>query len=182
MTNMFRKIIAYFKYKGEEMEMELDSARLYEGKAILYPKGLDETAYVINSKTIQIYLDNIDENVTVIEKEQLNPEEEKGKGEKKPKENNGGSEPSGEKNPREPKEKKKRKGRLASDHEMNLFKKVGFHMGLYQEEKDEIVKIYKSLGIPRDEFILACCRVAAKSKIDHEIKVIRKERSIKNNQ
>lgn len=56
--NFIKKIVkAFFKVNDEEMEMNLRSAEIKEGKAFLHPKD-EEVTYCVASDDIKIILNN----------------------------------------------------------------------------------------------------------------------------
>lgn len=164
---LINKIKAIFNFHGQQIQVDVLSARIKNGVARLKTSGNNQE-FEIHSNKITIMIDNdeAEETVQVIEP----------------------SDDDGDATDNNPVEHQKRQGdsekakaggskrKRAATHADLTFEKKSFATGFYESERIEIVSAYKSLKAKRDEYLLACVRAASPRKVEQELKRIRRER------
>lgn len=153
-------IKAFFNFCGQRTQMEVRSARISRGVARIR-SAVDGKVYKIQSKDITILIDNDDQAVEEVQNSEVDrtPDEPQLANEKE-----------------EKKTHSRRKLALDRNRVDYVTEKRSFSTGFYDAEREEIVAAYKTAKAKRDEYLLACVRVASARRVEAELRRIRRER------
>lgn len=176
---IINRIKAFFRKWDEDVELELASAEIREGKAFLHTKGDQSMTYLVRANDIEIRLnkDAIISEVDILTVKKPTKEEEKKEKEKD----------------KEIKKAEKKKGDAAKTptaengdaaapatvYDFDRFKKRKFSISVYPEEYEAIQEAMKEYGYKQSDFVLACINTATKSTMEkaHK-KIIKSHREI----
>ena len=163
------KIMALFRYRNEDAELEVTAAEIKQGKVFLHP--VDDEDHVICMKTTLVdIIINPHENISEDDIQILDVKETTEKSSTK--------EQTPDKKKEEPKtaERKPRSSRSRSRSErqpyevpplsyyMPKMKTVSFTM--YEDEYDKLINGIKENGYRKTEFLLACVSAAKKNSME----------------
>ena len=178
---IINKIKAFFRKWDEDVELDLASAEIREGKAFLHTKGDEPVTYFVRANDIEIRLNKdavISEVDIMTVKKPTKEEAEKEKQKEKEIQKVERKKPSA-KTPPLP-----GPGVGQSDgYDLDRFRKRKLYISVYPEEYEAIQEAMKEYGYKQSDFILACIRTAtpgsmqkAHKKIVKSHKELRQER------
>lgn len=169
---IINRIKAFFRKWDEDVELDLASAEIREGKVFLHTKGPEPVTYFVRANDIEIRLnrDAVISEVDILTVKKPTKEEEKKEKEKE----------------KEIKKAEKKKGDAAKTptaengdasapatvYDFDRFKKRKFYISVYPEEYDAIQEAMKENGYKQTDFVLACISTATKSTMEKAYKKI----------
>ena len=163
---LIKKLRAMFMKDAQPVELDLAAANIREGRAILYPKGEKERAYLVKSNDIEVRMsqgkDLTDAEVIVLDRDQKKREQRENEVKKLKKQAGTGS------------------GRRRAGNAENVpdrFKKRTFSVSLYPEEYDNLMATIQKYGYKRSDFILASAETATQGTMARAQKKVAKIRS-----
>ena len=176
---IINKIKAFFRKWDEDVELELASAEIREGKAFLHTKGPEPVTYFVRANDIEIRLnrDAVISEVDILTVKKSTKEEEKKEKEKE----------------KEIKKAEKKKGdaaktttadngdasALATVYDFDRFKKRKFYISVYPEEHNAIQEAMKEYGYKQTDFVLACINSASRGTMERaHKKIVKSHREI----
>ena len=168
---IINKIKAFFRKKDEDVELDLASAEIREGKAFLHTKGPEPVTYFVRANDIEIRLnkDAVISEADILTVKKPTKEEEKKEAEKEneikkaeKKKGDAAKAPTAENGAAEP----------ATFYDFDRFKKRKFSISVYPEEFDAIQAAMKEYGYKQSDFVLACINSASKSTMERAHKKI----------
>lgn len=156
---LFKRIRAFFTFRGEPVEMELDRAEIKKERVFLHPSDDPSQTYCIKTNTVDLLI-NANEELAesdVMVKESHNSQKTK-------------TSDKAAKN----KEKASSKSGKGSDsasmmpvsNELDKYKKKRVVFMLYPEEYTMVMDSIQSNGYKKNEYFLACVTSAKKQSMD----------------
>lgn len=169
---IINRIKAFFRKWDEDVELDLASAEIREGKAFLHTKGDQPMTYMVRANDIEIRLN---QNAVISEVDILTVKNPSKEAEKKEKEKE-----------KEIKKAEKKMGAAAkiatvengvapapaTGYDFDRFKKRKFSISVYPEEYEAIQETMKEYGYKQSDFVLACINTATKSTMEKAHKKI----------
>lgn len=175
---IINRIKAFFRKQDENVELDLASAEIREGRAFLHTKGDQPMTYMVRANDIEIRLnkDAVISEVDILTVKKPTKEEEKKEKEKdkeikkaENKKGNTANTPTAEKGATEP----------ATVYDFDRFKKRKFYISVYPEEYNAIQEAMKEYGYKQTDFVLACINSASKGTMERaHKKIIKSHREI----
>ncbi len=155
---LFSKLRAFFKFKGESVEMDLSAAKINKDHILLHPADDPLHAFCISTKTIDLFINNgeelQEEDVLILDTEKVRKLEQKIEQQQnsiiKEKDKSIDSVP----NYNHPLMLKR-----------NSYIKKKFSIMLYPEEYEALMENIKSNGYKKSEYFLACVHAAKKQNM-----------------
>ena len=175
---IINRIKAFFRKWDEDVELDLASAEIREGKAFLHTKGDQPMTYMVRANDIEIRLnkDAVISEVDILTVKKPTKEEEKKEKEKQKeiqkaekKKGDAAKTPAVENGTAEP----------APIYDFERFKKRKFSISVYPEEYEAIQEAMKEYGYKQSDFVLACITTATPGTMERaHKKIVKSHREI----
>lgn len=147
---LLSKIKAFFRYRGQDAELDVSAAEIKNGRVYLHPEEDKSKVYCIRSSAVEIYI-SPRESISEDDVEILDT---------KKKEDEAPSAPSPEK---QRQERSRNLRPMPLNHFTTKMKTMTFSM--YPEEYDMLMANMKENGYKKTEFLLACVSSAKKNSM-----------------
>ena len=176
---IINRIKAFFHKWDEDVELDLTSAEIREGKAFLHTKGDQPMTYMVRANDIEIRLnkDAVISEVDILSvqkstKEDLKKEKERDKEIQKAAKKKGDA-------AKTPAVENGVESTPATIYDFDRFKKRKFSISVYPEEYEAIQEAMKEYGYKQSDFVLACINSASKGTMERaHKKIVKSHREI----
>lgn len=167
MKKVIRKIRAFFRIKGEEKIMNVESAEIKAGIVFLHPENDKEHTFCVKADNIDICINPLnelsEEDIWVIDNETKRKDKSK---------NLDGTKETRKRNPSNREEPKLHPNGVA-DWPQYKKKQISFY--LYEDEYDLLFRHLEENGYKKAEFFYACIQAAKKNSMEAVYKQIEEE-------